>query len=96
MKKISALFILTLVAIACNPKVSEVIVEDTKEAEVELYAGGKTLYESKCITCHALKPVTNYTKEQWDKILPAMMEKAKLTVEEKVEVNNYVYWKIEK
>ena len=94
MKRIIGSFGIVLLVVACNPKVGEVVVEDKTSEAAAPYAAGKTLYESKCIKCHGLKPVNDFSKEQWDKILPAMMDKAKLTSEEKVQVNDYVYWKI--
>lgn len=94
MKKIIASIILVVIAIACNPKVGNVVVEDKITAEAEKYAPGRTLYESRCTKCHGLKPVKDFSKEQWDKILPPMMEKAKLTGEEKSQVSEYVYWQI--
>ncbi len=34
---------------------------------------GKTLYETKCNTCHSLKNPTSYSEEKWTAIVPKMV-----------------------
>lgn len=36
---------------------------------------GKALYESHCGNCHGLKNVSNYSEEEWLKIVPNMSKK---------------------
>jgi cytochrome c5 len=53
-------------------------------------AAGKNIYISKCGRCHALKAITDYSKQQWIPIMDRMAEKAKLSDTEKTEVLVYV------
>lgn len=51
---------------------------------------GKSLYSSKCGSCHATKNVRNYTFSQWEPILKRMIPNAKLTAEEESYVVAYI------
>jgi len=63
---------------------------ETAVADVNLMAAGKTVYETKCVRCHAMKPVTGYTEPRWDAILKVMAPKAKLSEMETQQVAAYV------
>ena len=43
---------------------------------------GKAVYEGNCQKCHELKAPADFTVKKWDKILPGMSHKAKLTPEQ--------------
>lgn len=51
---------------------------------------GKSLYSTKCGTCHALKNTGDYTGAQWDNILKSMVPKAKLSADETRQVTGYI------
>jgi cytochrome c5 len=51
---------------------------------------GKTLYMSKCGTCHALKSAGDYTGAQWDNILKTMAPRAKLSGDETKQLQGYI------
>lgn len=51
---------------------------------------GKTVYVTKCNTCHALKTPGDYTKEQMSNILRAEIPKAKLNSKEAGQVITYL------
>ena len=51
---------------------------------------GHSLFLSNCGKCHALIPPPNRTVDQWNKILPKMFPKTKLTEEEQGKVRNYI------
>ena len=53
---------------------------------------GYAIYSANCGGCHRLYAPGDYTKAQWEKILPRMYTKAKLTgEEEKIRVRDYLY-----
>jgi len=63
---------------------------ETVAADANLLAAGKTVYETKCIRCHAMKPVAAFTEPRWDGILRIMAPKANLTQVETEQVTAYV------
>ena len=81
---------------SCSPKVTS----DTKGASMSFptaeIEAGYTLQVQYCVKCHKLKKVTKYSREQWDKILPAMAKKAKITAEQEASINDYVNWELSK
>jgi hypothetical protein len=64
--------------------------EETVAADANLTAAGKTVYETKCIRCHSMKPLAAYTEPRWDAILKIMAPKANLTQGETQQVTAYV------
>lgn len=62
----------------------------TPSQSLEL-AAGKKLYETRCISCHALKNPLATSKEKWIKILPRMVRKAKLKEDEKNLIQSYIF-----
>jgi cytochrome c553 len=68
---------------AVNPVTSEVKAPD-------MVALGKTVYETKCGRCHALKKTDNYSAERWKEVLVNMIPKAKLNEDEAKQVTAYV------
>jgi cytochrome c5 len=63
---------------------------ETVVADASLMAAGKTVYETKCIRCHAMKPLAAFTEPRWDAILKLMAPKANLTQVETQQVTAYV------
>ena len=43
---------------------------------------GKVIFEGNCQKCHELKEPAEFTVKKWDKILPGMSHKAKLTTDQ--------------
>lgn len=99
MKKLLFAFGITALAIACSPKTVEPITDvdpvEEKDNSMAAIDAGKSVYQSKCTKCHEAKTISNFTKEQWDGILPAMISKAKLDSETASQVSKYVYWSLE-
>jgi len=50
--------------------------EEFAELAPSELASGKELYVANCGKCHAHKEVSDYTKEEWEKIMPNMVQKA--------------------
>lgn len=97
MKKITLLFGLGLFLIACSPKTAEV----TEKAETltfpnETVSTGFALYGEKCTRCHKAKTVKDFTREEWNSILPRMAKKAKLEGEEETTIDTYINWELER
>lgn len=84
-----------LALVSCSPKTTTV---DTKEDVMkfpnETVEQGFNLSAQHCARCHKLKTVDNYSREQWDKILPNMARKAKLTAEQEATINEYINWEL--
>jgi hypothetical protein len=53
-------------------------------------SAGQTIYINRCGRCHSLKPVQNYTAQQWDNILKSMIPKAKLNEDESKQVTAFI------
>ena len=51
---------------------------------------GHAIYLNNCGKCHALVAPPNRTIDQWNKILPKMFPKTKLTEEQQSKVRTYV------
>lgn len=53
---------------------------------------GKQLYASHCASCHRLYDPAKYTGSQWDKILPKMIPRTKLSdMEKSQKIKDYVH-----
>ncbi len=51
---------------------------------------GKRTYFTRCAQCHSAIPVTRYSLEQWDRLLPGMVRKSKLDAIQASELSVYV------
>jgi hypothetical protein len=51
---------------------------------------GRELFVSKCNACHQLYNPNQHTKVEWDSILVPMKKKAKISVEQKNEIYNWI------
>lgn len=95
MKFKALIFMGALAVVSCGPKTTTVSTEEKAmnfpNAKVE---DGYNLYAQSCNRCHKLKTVEDYSREQWDKILPNMAKKAKLTPEQEATVNEYINWEL--
>ena len=99
------LFFLIFVAsiVACTPKTAEIITPiETENNETANDQGmpkhpigeGKMVYLNKCSNCHYGKKIEDYTANQWEKILPQMIENANLNEEEATNVRAYIEWEL--
>ena len=82
MKKLTALFITSLIA-ACGTTLVVPTKQDVDRISNQ-YPGvtladlmdGKNTYQQNCSACHAFKKLNSKTEEQWNKIVPVMVNKA--------------------
>ena len=102
MKKVFASIVIAGIVFACSRKTipqSEIIIsnQEKKVDTTEIVAtntnetnAGKSVYTTRCGRCHALKPVENYTVQQWENILKSMRPKAGLNETDSKQVTVYV------
>jgi cytochrome c2 len=92
---------MALMLAQCSPKprasmVSTAADAPAKVAEVnskyseEDIASGKNIFENKCNTCHKLKLPETRNVEKWEKVLPRMVNLAKLDDTQAGKVRAYV------
>lgn len=95
-----------IIAIACHKKAAPTVATRTEQPpapaqptsnasattvyEAAEIAAGKTIYEGKCVRCHAAKPVENYTQQRWPGILRSMVPRSKLDSVETKQLTAYV------
>ena len=96
MKKILFISSIGILLLACSPKNVEIVkIERTPiMAPTADLAQGFELYQSNCGACHELKNELDYSKEQWQVILPKMAKEAHLDAKQEKSISNYVYWRI--
>jgi hypothetical protein len=96
MKKLVLLLSIGSTLLACTPKTGEVVKHErttimTPSADL---ANGFELYQTNCGGCHELKNELDYSKEQWNVILPKMAKEAHLDAKQEKSIGNYIYWRI--
>jgi len=95
MKKLMLGFAAITLLAACGTKsVAETVEEAPLEFPNETIAAGYALYSSDCSKCHRAKTVENFSREQWDEILPKMARKAKISDEQELQINEYINWEL--
>lgn len=52
---------------------------------------GHTIYTGACTNCHATKSIYKFSEQDWPGIIESMSKKAKLTVEQKEALTQYVF-----
>lgn len=97
MNKVSFIVATIIVLASCAPKTTEVFTKaESSEFPNADVAQGNTLYVEHCGKCHKLKTVTDFTSDQWKKIVPNMSAKAKIDATMENKILHYVLWKTEK
>ncbi len=97
MKKLLLLpgLILGLMFLAnCSPKTGKSTAASTTAPAVhytaEQLAEGKTIFTSHCAKCHKLHEPQDESIDKWNRVLPPMIRKAKLTEEQGNLVRAYI------
>ena len=75
---------------AAKADAAKVEAATVQAAHAEIVLQGKSVYSTRCNTCHAAKTVENYTATSWTGILKSMAPNAKLTQLETQQVTAYV------
>ena len=73
-----------------STKVAPTINELGVKLNVESLSLGRNVYINKCTKCHNALRITRYSQERWDEILPEMIEKTNLSVNEANSVTSYI------
>ncbi|MFK7783716.1 MAG: hypothetical protein AB8B56_01300 [Crocinitomicaceae bacterium] len=97
--------------VACSPKTTEVVttVETTEEVVTSNdgdmptadIGEGKVVFLKNCTGCHYgngpsdVKTIHNYSKSQFEAILPKMFKNAELNKDQSRQVSAYIYWELE-
>jgi len=86
--------------VSCSPKTAEVTttpaVSEPMTFPNETVSTGFALYGSECTQCHKAKTVNKYSREEWNKILPNMAQKAKIDDGQEAAVDAYINWELAK
>lgn len=67
--------------------IEQPVKEETMSANA---IAGQGLFDQHCGRCHDLPIIENYTAEKWDRIVPSMAKKSRLTAEQEASVMAYV------
>ena len=97
MKKI-ILLLVCIVLVACSsiikiPDLADVEYCKTKynDANLDDLDMGYKLYVKKCGGCHSMYSPKYYKNDEWEKLLPEMIERSKLNSVEELQVRKYIY-----
>ncbi|HCY75518.1 MAG TPA: hypothetical protein DHV28_06320 [Ignavibacteriales bacterium] len=85
--KVFSIFLLTSLLVfitACGSSNNQTSDESTKQST------GRSLYISKCTSCHKAYDRELHTPDEWEKILNEMGKKAKLRADEKENILKYL------
>ena len=100
MRKFSRFLVIAFAAItvvaACSKTIYVAYAPTEADAQksgssIETLAKGQTIYSTSCTKCHSIDPPEKYTKAEWNKILPRMSKKAKLTASDSEILGVYIF-----
>lgn len=95
MRKYFLLSFFVVAVIACSKKSVPTVTlttTPTVNTDVAILEKGKQLVALHCVKCHDLPAPSDHKQAKWDKILPIMFGKAKMTdTTEQHLIRNYVY-----
>lgn len=67
--------------------IEQPVTEETLSANA---IAGQGLFDQHCGRCHDLPKIEDYSAEKWDRIVPSMAKKSRLTPEQEASVMAYV------
>jgi cytochrome c5 len=99
MKKTNMLIFISAVVAACSakgfaPAEQSIVAMQQKVPDITLVRAkqGYQLYSQKCASCHRLYQPGKYSVSQWNRTLPKMFPKAKITdTEQQVLIGDYLH-----
>ncbi len=89
MNKISLIFLIVSILVACSKSTIPTSSIQYKVFDATAKSGFEIM-KSKCTSCHSFKQPNAFKKERWDKVLPTMFTKAKMT--DTAQVNTVKYF----
>jgi hypothetical protein len=87
-----SLFAALLLLCACSPALYMPTIADADRTGVstDSLLIGRTLYVNHCGSCHNLHLPEQYTRQHWEKEIPEMQQKAKISEEEAKLITNFI------
>ena len=73
-----------------KPSVAEEIASVKARFTPDQMAQGKSIFDNKCGSCHEYREPAEFNVPSWDKVLPDMCHKAKLTAEESAVLHAWI------
>ena len=92
MRRCAFLLLLFLTIAGCMDglKVAPKVQELGVTTNFALLEEGRKIYVHNCTKCHNALRITRYTEKQWVEILPEMVAKSKLSVQQSQNVTAYI------
>lgn len=81
---------LLVVVWGCRPEESQMTVDRVNATGAHAAIDGRRVYLTRCSSCHRALPVHDYTKQQWEDVLPEMIREAHLNAAEASAVQRYI------
>lgn len=78
-----------LMGVSCESLSNDYLAPQVPSTEIQL-CQGRRIYLTKCARCHAPEPVLKYTRSEWDRIMPEMIEDTRLSAADADAVIRYV------
>ncbi|MBC8201356.1 MAG: hypothetical protein H8E86_04850 [Planctomycetes bacterium] len=92
MKRIFPILFLILTVTGCMDglKVAPTIQELGATRDIAFLEEGRKIYVTSCTKCHNALRISRYSQQEWDGILPDMIQKTKLTRVQAKQVEAYI------
>ncbi|HEY3371020.1 MAG TPA: hypothetical protein VGK10_09250 [Prolixibacteraceae bacterium] len=90
--KFRGLLLIAIMICACSPALYMPTMTDASRTGIsaDSLMMGRTLYTNHCGSCHNLHLPEQYTRAQWEKVMPIMKRKAKITDQEAQLITNFI------
>ena len=74
------------------PPVNAAMIEVARNegSDAEALDRGRLIYITRCAQCHSVLPVGQYSRQEWDRILPDMAQRTRLDGNQAAELRAYV------
>lgn len=72
------------------PSVDQQVLAVAGGADVASLERGRRIYLGKCIKCHSVVPIGEYSLAEWNEIIPDMSEETNLSADEQVDLRAYI------
>ncbi|MBL9142359.1 MAG: hypothetical protein JNM99_01645 [Verrucomicrobiaceae bacterium] len=91
LQRVGWLFVVSVVSLLSSCATTDInaIAPPVADGSSQL-ARGRIIYVTKCAKCHAPEPVHNYTRAEWQQIMPEMVEETHLNPSDAAAVTAYV------
>ena len=83
---------MTLLLAGCASMNIDVIAPPPAASASSQLSQGRQLYVTKCAKCHTPEPVKKYSRAEWHKIMPEMVEETNLNAADTAALQAYIDW----